>query len=611
MARRTHFDATETFRRTNQFKTLITLASHLWPKRRPDLKLRVTFALIAMVLAKAIGVYVPFLYKNAVDALSVEIAILTVPITLVIAYGVARLLNQSLGELRDFIFAKVSQHAQRTIGLSTFKHLHNLSLAFHLDRQTGGISRVIERGIQGINFVLNFMMFNIIPTLLEIVIVTTVFLVKFDYRFALIVFGTISSYIIFTMWFTEWRLQYRRRMNEKDSEANTRAIDSLINYETVKYFNNEEHEYKYYDDALAGYEKAAIKNITTLSFLNIGQAALIAVGLITIMLMAGKGVVTGIYTIGDFVLVNTFLIQLYLPLNFLGFVYRQIKQSLTDMDKMFELLDVSPQIQNEPDAITFSPPLGKVEFKNVCFSYTDDRRILNGISFTIPPGNTLAIVGSSGEGKSTISRLLFRFYDINSGQIKIDDKDVKSITLDSLRAAIGIVPQDTVLFNNTIHYNLQYGRPNASKTEIIQAAQIAKIEAFIQSLPDQYQSKVGERGLKLSGGEKQRSAIARTILKNPKILIFDEATSALDSQTENDIQISLKEVSKNKTTLVIAHRLSTIVDADEILVLQDGKITERGRHSDLIALNGIYASMWARQQEAKEYQTKLDKVLKH
>ncbi|MBT4525879.1 MAG: ABC transporter ATP-binding protein/permease [Deltaproteobacteria bacterium] len=611
MARRTHFDATETFRRTNQFKTLITLASHLWPKRRPDLKLRVTFALIAMVLAKAIGVYVPFLYKNAVDALSVEIAILTVPITLVIAYGVARLLNQSLGELRDFIFAKVSQHAQRTIGLSTFKHLHNLSLAFHLDRQTGGISRVIERGIQGINFVLNFMMFNIIPTLLEIVIVTTVFLVKFDYRFALIVFGTISSYIIFTMWFTEWRLQYRRRMNEKDSEANTRAIDSLINYETVKYFNNEEHEYKYYDDALAGYEKAAIKNITTLSFLNIGQAALIAVGLITIMLMAGKGVVTGIYTIGDFVLVNTFLIQLYLPLNFLGFVYRQIKQSLTDMDKMFELLDVSPQIQNEPDAITFSPPLGKVEFKNVCFSYTDDRRILNGISFTIPPGNTLAIVGSSGEGKSTISRLLFRFYDINSGQIKIDDKDVKSITLDSLRAAIGIVPQDTVLFNNTIHYNLQYGRPNASKTEIIQAAQIAKIEAFIQSLPDQYQSKVGERGLKLSGGEKQRIAIARTILKNPKILIFDEATSALDSQTENDIQISLKEVSKNKTTLVIAHRLSTIVDADEILVLQDGKITERGRHSDLIALNGIYASMWARQQEAKEYQTKLDKVLKH
>ena len=338
---------------------------------------------------------------------------------------------------------------------------------------------------------------------------------------------------------------------------------------------------------------------------------MIAVGLITIMLMAGKGVVTGIYTIGDFVLVNTFLIQLYLPLNFLGFVYRQIKQSLTDMDKMFELLDVSPQIQNEPDAITFSPPLGKVEFKNVCFSYTDDRRILNGISFTIPPGNTLAIVGSSGEGKSTISRLLFRFYDINSGQIKIDDKDVKSITLDSLRAAIGIVPQDTVLFNNTIHYNLQYGRPNASKTEIIQAAQIAKIEAFIQSLPDQYQSKVGERGLKLSGGEKQRIAIARTILKNPKILIFDEATSALDSQTENDIQISLKEVSKNKTTLVIAHRLSTIVDADEILVLQDGKITERGRHSDLIALNGIYASMWARQQEAKEYQTKLDKVLKH
>jgi ATP-binding cassette, subfamily B, heavy metal transporter len=611
VVRKAYFDVTDSSRRTNQFKTLGTLATHLWPEQRFDLKLRVIFAVTTLIFAKAISVYVPFLYKNAVDALSVEVAVLTIPISLVIAYGVARILNQSLGELRDFIFAKVSQHAQRTIGLSTFKHLHNLSLGFHLDRQTGGITRVIERGIQGINFVLNFMMFNILPTFLEIIIVTAVFLIKFDYRFAVIVFGTISTYIMFTMWFTEWRLKYRRKMNEKDSEANTRAVDSLINYETVKYFNNEKHEYKYYDDALAGYEKAAIKNITTLSLLNIGQATLIGVGLITIMLMAGSGVVSGIYTIGDFVLVNTFLIQLYLPLNFLGFVYRQIKQSLTDMDKMFELLDVDPQIQNEPQAETFSPPLGKVEFKDVYFQYTEDRSILNGINFIIPPGNTLAIVGSSGEGKSTISRLLFRFYDTNRGQIKIDEKDIRSITLDSLRSAIGIVPQDTVLFNNTIHYNLQYGRPDATESEIVHAAQIAKIEAFIQSLPSQYDSMVGERGLKLSGGEKQRIAIARTILKNPKILIFDEATSALDSKTENEIQISLKEVSKNKTTLVIAHRLSTIVDADEILVLQDGKIAERGRHSVLIALNGIYASMWERQQEAREYQSKLEKVLKN
>jgi ATP-binding cassette, subfamily B, heavy metal transporter len=609
VAEATSFDATKNVRKSNQFKTLLTLAVYLWPLKRIDLKIRVIIALVTLVLAKAINVYVPFLYKNAVDALSVEIALLTIPVTLIVAYGVARIIYQSMGELRDLVFAKVSQHAQRTIGLRTFKHLHGLSLSFHLDRQTGGLSRVIERGTQGIQFVLNFMMFNILPTILEILIVTIVFLIKFDIRFAAVILVTISTYIAFTLWFTEWRLKYRRRMNEKDSEANTKAIDSLLNYETVKYFNNESHEFNRYDQALAGYEKAAIKNITTLSLLNIGQSAVIGSGLILIMLMAGSGVASGIYTIGDFVLVNTFLIQLYLPLNFLGFVYRQIKQSLTDMDKMFELLEVDPQIQEAPDAKPFKPDSGAVEFNDVTFGYTDDRRIINGISFLVPPGQTVAIVGSSGEGKSTISRLLFRFYDVNSGWISIDGQDIRSMTLDSLRTAIGIVPQDTVLFNDTIHYNIQYGRPDATEEEIVHAAQMARIEAFIQSLPKKYESQVGERGLKLSGGEKQRIAIARTILKDPKILIFDEATSALDSQTENEIQVSLKEVSENKTTLVIAHRLSTIVDADEILVLKGGKIAERGNHSDLLALGGTYASMWARQQEAREYQSRLEKVL--
>jgi ATP-binding cassette subfamily B protein len=588
----TSYDAIVNTRNTNQFKTLWTLAYYLWPKGRIDLKTRVVIALVTLVSAKAINVYVPFLYKRAIDALSGKQLVLAIPIALIVAYGLARIIYQALGELRDYIFAKVSQHAQRTVGLTTFKHLHSLSLSFHLDRQTGGLSRVIERGTEGIQFVLSFMMFNILPTLLEIIIVTVIFFIKFDIRFALTIFFTIGIYIAFTLWFTEWRLKYRRLMNEKDAEANTKAIDSLLNYETVKYFNNESHEYKRFDHALAGYESAAVKNTTTLSLLNIGQAAVIGIGQVVIMLMAGSGVVAGVYTIGDFVMVNTFLIQLYLPLNFLGFVYRQIKQSLTDMDKMFELLEVDPQIQDKPGAISFVPSSGEVEFKEVGFRYTAERSILNSISFKVPPGKTVAIVGSSGEGKSTISRLLFRFYDISAGQITIDGQDIRSITLDSLRSAIGIVPQDTVLFNDTIHYNIQYGRPDASEEEIVRAARLAKIEEFIQSLPLKYESRVGERGLKLSGGEKQRVAIARTILKNPKILIFDEATSALDSQTENEIQASLKEVAQNKTTLVIAHRLSTIVDVDEILVLKNGQIAERGRHSALLERNGIYAAMW-------------------
>lgn len=611
MSDATIFDANQDVRNRNQFKTLLTLAVYLWPKKRIDLKARVIFAILMLVSAKVINVYVPFLYKQAVDALSVEKALLSLPLVLIIAYGFARILYQSLGELRDFIFAKVSQHAQRTIGLKTFKHLHGLSLSFHLDRQTGGLSRVIERGTGGIQFVLNFMMFNILPTLLEILIVTVIFFIKFDIWFAVTVFLTISIYIAFTLWFTEWRLKYRRMMNEKDSTANTRAIDSLLNYETVKYFNNEDHEYRRYDRALAGYEKAAVKNITTLSLLNIGQAAVIGIGLMTIMVMAGSGVVSGIYTIGDFVMVNTFLIQLYLPLNFLGFVYRQIKQSLTDMDKMFELQQVDPQIKDSPDAKPLLATEGAIEFKEVGFHYTEEREILKSINFVVPPGKTVAIVGSSGEGKSTISRLLFRFYDVSSGQIVIDGQDIRSVTMDSLRKAIGIVPQDTVLFNDTIHYNIQYGNPGADDEQIERAAKLAKIEEFIHSLPERYESRVGERGLKLSGGEKQRVAIARTILKNPKILIFDEATSALDSQTENEIQDSLREVSENKTTLVVAHRLSTIIDADEILVLKDGTIAERGKHEDLLELGGHYATMWHRQQEARRYQSKLEEVLQN
>jgi len=593
----------------HQLKTLATLSKYLWPTNRIDLKIRVIISLTSLVFAKLINLYVPFLYKNAVDALSVEKALIALPVGIIIAYGVARILNQAFGEFRDFIFIKVSQHAQRTVALKTFKHLHHLSLAFHLDRQTGGLSRVIERGTQGINFVLNFMVFNILPTILEIGMVTVVFLLKFDYRFAVVILIVVTIYILFTLRFTEWRLKYRRKMNEKDSEANTKAIDSLLNYETVKYFNNENHEYTQYDKALAGYEKAAVKNMSTLAVMSTGQATIIGIGLVVIMLMTGQGVVSGIYTLGDFVLVNTFLIQLFLPLNFLGFVYRQIRQSLTDMDKMFELINIPPQIIENPDSQPLNPTDGEVVFENVGFCYNDDREILKNISFKIPAGKTMAIVGSSGEGKSTISRLLFRFYDVSRGSIKIDGQDVRSVTLNSLRSNIGIVPQDTVLFNDTIYYNIKYGRPDATEQEIVHATQMAKIEDFVESLSLRYESRVGERGLKLSGGEKQRIAIARTILKNPKILIFDEATSALDSQTENEIQQSLKEVSQNKTTLVIAHRLSTIIDADEILVLKEGSISERGNHQELLKLQGLYYTMWQRQQEAKEIQTKLKQVL--
>ncbi|MEQ1876375.1 MAG: ABC transporter ATP-binding protein/permease [Bdellovibrionia bacterium] len=572
------------------------------------MRVRVAAAMAALVGAKLIGVYVPFLLREAVNALSVERTLLVVPLGLILAYGTARFLQQAFGELRDFLFVRVSQHAQRLIALGTFKHLHALSLRFHLERQTGGLSRVIERGTKGIQFVLSFMLFNIIPTILEIIFVTAILIFNFNWMFATITLVTIVAYIAFTLLVTDWRLKYRMTMNKKDSEANTKAIDSLINYETVKYFGNEKHEYDRFDHSLVGYQEAAVQGQSSLSALNLGQALIISIGLLGVMYLAASGVRDGTLTVGDFVMVNTFLIQLYLPLNFLGFVYRETKQSLVDMDKMFELLAVSAEIKDRPGAIDLPPGPGEIEFQNVSFNYESARDILKNVSFNVPAGKTVAIVGPSGAGKSTISRLLFRFYDIQAGSIRVDGADIREVTQQSLRKAFGIVPQDTVLFNDTVLYNIRYGRVEASGTEIFDAAKHARIHDFVESLPLKYETTVGERGLKLSGGEKQRVAIARAILKNPRILLFDEATSALDSKTEKEIQASLNEVSRNRTTLVIAHRLSTIVNADEIIVLKNGEIVERGRHLDLLKTKGEYAAMWEKQQEAYEMRERLDQV---
>lgn len=592
----------------HHWRTLRTLGSHLWPKKRSDLRIRVIFALIFLAGAKALNVYVPFLLKKSIDQLSLENGPLVLPIAFIVSYGLARIMVALFGEMRDLIFVKVAQHAQRTIALSTFKHLHNLSLDFHLSRQTGGLSRVIERGTRGIQFVLNFMTFNIVPTLLEIAFVTGVLVYQFNYLYAGIILGTILIYIFLTLAVTEWRLKYRRAMNKSESRANTKAIDSLINYETVKYFGNEEHEYERFDHSLAKYETAAIKSQSSLSVLNVLQAAVIGVGLITVMLMAGGGVVDGSMTIGDFVLVNSFLIQLYMPLNFLGFVYREIKNSLVDMDKMFELIHVNTSIADKEGAIEFQPSQAVVEFKDVSFSYNEDRKILKDVSFKINSGETLAVVGPSGSGKSTLARLLFRFYDVDSGAITIDGINLKDMKQSSLRKNIGVVPQDTVLFNDSIGYNIDYGHPGSSMDEIKKAASLAKIDKFIESLPESYETQVGERGLKLSGGEKQRVAIARTILKNPQILVFDEATSALDSHKEKEIQNSLKKISQNRSTLVIAHRLSTIVDADQILVLKKGEVVEKGTHQDLLERGGEYSSLWHKQQEVQEYERKLQEI---
>lgn len=581
----------------SHWKTLKTLGHYLWPNDRRDLKIRVVTALFFLAAGKILNVYVPFLLKSAIDDLSKNNQMLILPFGLIVAYGLARFLTGIFEELRDLIFAKVEQHAQRTIALNTFRHLHNLSLDFHLSRQTGGLSRVIERGTRGIQFLLDFMTFNIIPTILEIFLVTGVLIYHFDITYAAVIFVTIVIYIALTLIVTEWRLKYRKAMNAAETKANTRAIDSLLNFETVKYFGNEEHEFHRFDESLAQYESAAIQGQNSLSLLNLTQKGIISVGLIIIMVMAAKGVVEGRHTVGDFVLVNTFLIQLYLPLNFLGFVYREIKNSLVDMDKMFELVKVHASVADKPHATDLVVKKAIIEFKDVHFGYKADREILKGVSFKIDSGKTLAIVGPSGSGKSTIGRLLYRFYDVTGGMIEVDGQDIREVTQYSLRSHIGMVPQDTVLFNDSIGYNIQYGRPSATPEEMMAAAHMAHIDEFINELPDKYETQVGERGLKLSGGEKQRVAIARTILKNSQILLFDEATSALDSHKEKEIQKSLKEISRDRSTLIIAHRLSTITHADEIIVLRDGKIAERGIHSDLLRKGGIYTSMWAKQQE--------------
>jgi ATP-binding cassette subfamily B protein len=589
----------EETRRGVEWRALRGLAPHLWPPGDLGVRLRVVLALTLLAAAKVATVYVPILLKELVDLFADPANLpVVVPLGLVAGYGVLRVAAIAFSELRDAVFAKVAQRAIRNVALQTFRHLHGLSLKFHLERQTGGLSRAIERGTNGIDTLLTFMLFNIVPTLIEIALVCGILWSFFGAPYALVTFACVVGYVAYTFGITEWRIKYRRQMNETDQEANTRAIDSLLNYETVKYFGNERYEASRFDQALARYERASVASKSSLSLLNIGQATIIGGGLAVLMLMAGRGVIAGTLTVGDFVLVNTYMIQLYIPLNFLGFVYREIKQALTDMESMFRLLGVAADVKDTPGARPLEPGPGEVVFDGVGFAYDPRRTILHDISFRVPAGGRVAIVGESGAGKSTISRLLFRFYDVTSGAIRIDGQDLREVTQDSVRASIGIVPQDTVLFNDTVYYNIAYGRPGASPAEVEDAARHARIHDFVMASPDGYQTMVGERGLKLSGGEKQRVAIARTILKRPRILVFDEATSALDTRTERAIQASLREVSRGHTTLVIAHRLSTIVDADEIIVLAQGRIVERGPHERLLGAGGLYAAMWQRQAQS-------------
>ncbi len=590
------------------FQTILSLLPFLWPKNEPAARVRVATAVLFMILAKVATVYVPLVYSHAVDALAPKdpaAGMVVVPVFLIIGYGLLRVASAGFGELRDAVFSAVQQRTVRKVGVRTFKHIHRLSLRFHLDRRTGGLSRAMERGTAGIETVLRLAVFNILPTLLEVILVTVILWRLFDWRYAALTLGAVVLYLTFTFSFTGWRVKFRRIMNDMDTEAQSRAVDSLLNYETVKYFGNEAHESRRFDDALARYEKAAVKSQITLNMLNFGQAAIIAAGLALIMLMAADGVRAGTMTVGKFVLVNTYLMQLYQPLNFLGFVYREIKQGMVDMEQLFRLLGQHEEVADKPDALMLPAhlserPAGEVVFDNVHFGYGPDREILKGVSFRVPAGKSLAIVGPTGAGKSTINRLLFRFYDVTGGRILIDGHDLRDITQDSLRATIGVVPQDTVLFNDTIRYNIAYGRPGATQDQIEHAARLAQVHDFVLRLPEGYATKVGERGLKLSGGEKQRVAIARTILKDPRILVLDEATSALDTRTEQEIQIALRTVARHRTSLTIAHRLSTVIDADEILVLDHGLVAERGRHADLLARNGVYARMWALQAEQPE-----------
>jgi ATP-binding cassette, subfamily B, heavy metal transporter len=567
-----------------------------------EFKWRVIVAMSLLIFSKLANVSVPLVLKEIIDAMDKTKSVLVIPVFLIVGYGVLRLISTLFGELRDAVFANVTQRAIRRVALQVFEHLHSLSLRFHLDRQTGGVSRDIERGTRGIGFLLNFTLFNILPTLLEIGLVAAILLKKYSVWFAVITFITLVIYIALTLFITEWRMVVRRTMNDLDSKANTRAIDSLLNYETVKYFGNEQYEAHRYDHHMEHWETAAVRNQTSLALLNSVQSVVIAIGITALMLLAADQVVKGKMTVGDLVLVNVFMIQLYMPLHFLGFVYREIRHALADMEKMFSLLHEHREIADAPNAIVLQVGSAAVHFEQVSFAYAPDRQILFDVSFAIPAGHTVAVVGASGAGKSTLSRLLFRFYDVQQGRILINGQDIREVTQSSLRAAIGIVPQDTVLFNDTIYYNIAYGRPEATREEIIVAAQAAHIHDFIESLPQGYDSMVGERGLKLSGGEKQRVAIARAILKNPAILIFDEATSALDSKSEKAIQAELRVIAQNRTTLVIAHRLSTVVDADQILVMDKGKIIERGTHRELLGQNRLYAQMWNLQKQEEHAQ---------
>jgi ABC-type transport system involved in Fe-S cluster assembly fused permease/ATPase subunit len=592
------------------FRPLWMLTPYLWPKGRWDLRIRVVVALLCLVLANVALTVTPLLFGAATDALSKKPAniALAIVMSLILGYTLSRVLNQVFAQIRDGIFAKVSFHALRVVGVSTFAHVHTLSLRFHLERKTGGLSRVIERGTKGIDTLLSFATFNIFPVILQLAFFSAIMLWKLNLWITAVTIVMVVIYIWFTFAITRWRIQFRRDMNQSDTEANTKAVDSLLNYETVKYFNNEAHETRRFDRSMERFAAASVQAQTSLTVLNIGQTVIFSAGLGLVMALAAVGIKDGEFKVGALIVANTYLIQLFQPLNFLGTAYREITQALVDMEAMFRLLNSPQEVKDKPDAKPLKVTGGEIRFENVVFSYEPARTVLKGISFTVPAGKTIAVVGPSGAGKSTISRILYRFYDIKSGSVTIDGQDIRDVTQASLRSVIGIVPQDTVLFNDTVRYNIAYGRISANEAEVKEAARHAQIDKFIRELPLGYEAMVGERGLKLSGGEKQRVAIARTILKNPPILLLDEATSALDTHTEREIQSALNEISRNRTTLVIAHRLSTVVDADEILVLDHGEIVERGRHAELVASGGHYASMWNKQKEAQAVRERLKEV---